>query len=47
LLVAYDIHFAERYSPAVISAIESNYVREEQIGPYSVYRPIQRISPAR
>ncbi len=47
LLVAYDIHFTDRYSPAVTSAIERSYVREAQIGPYSVYRPMRRTSPAR
>jgi hypothetical protein len=31
----------------VTSAIERNYVREKPIGPYSIYRPIPRISPAR
>jgi hypothetical protein len=47
LLVANDIHFADRYTPAVTAAIERSYVREQQIGEYSIYRPIQHASAAR
>jgi hypothetical protein len=47
LLVANDIHFREHYSVAVTSAIERNYVREKQLGEYSIYRPMHRISPAK
>ena len=39
LLVAYDIEFGERYSPALTSAIKGAYVLRQRIGPYSLYYP--------
>jgi hypothetical protein len=47
LLVTNDIHAADRYSSAVASAIQRSYIREQQIGEYSIYRPIPRIAPAK
>ena len=40
LLVTYDIHNRERYTPAVTSAIERGYVSRERIGSYILYRPM-------
>jgi hypothetical protein len=39
LLVTEDIHFAERYTPAVTSAIDSAYVPRRRIGKYLLYYP--------
>jgi hypothetical protein len=38
-LVAYNIKFGERYSPALTSAIKGAYVLRQRIGPYSLYYP--------
>ena len=47
LLVAYNIAAADRYTSAVTSAIQRSYIREQQIGEYSIYRPIPRIAPVK
>jgi hypothetical protein len=39
LIVAYDIHSDQIYTPAVTSAIESDYALRRRIGPYSLYYP--------
>jgi hypothetical protein len=41
LLVVNDLHFEDRYTPAVAAAVEHRYVREQQIGEYSIYRPVR------
>jgi hypothetical protein len=44
LLVAYDIQFRDRFTPATRNAIERAYVLDQRIGGYSLYRPRQRTS---
>jgi hypothetical protein len=45
LLVAYDIYFRDRFTPATSAAIERAYVLEQKLGAYSIYRPRPRNSP--